>query len=410
METEIILRRVHELELEVQKLKAQVAKSPRRQVQVVVKKSVGFVLTYWTLLSFVVAIGVAIYIKYAFNVDYFENYRSLAANRATAEFHNKLGNDLLRRQEWNAAEEAFTRALAANAHNSEAGFGLLKSRIFKPAAGEKFTSPRTQDTMLAFLREHRPEDVDLDLIQAARYWEQDQKEDARKSLEAALARQPDFAPAQAMLGHIEMVAGNLPAAREWCEKAVANDPGDPTVQGNLGFILMMTNDLEKALERLERSSRIVPHLLTHLVISDVLRLQGKFSEALTYSRHATKSVQRPDLGESRYAGGEWFYNHLPLHKDDREAWQLGIFASQTDRKKSLAHFAHALDLALTGDVTAAEKMWSRAMEFEPDESLRPYWANKIKATLVRANPPADAPGTAWLLQKLTGLEPAAEGP
>ena len=99
MEIENILRRVHELELEIQKLKTQLAKNPRRQVQVVVKKSVGFVLTYWTLLSFLVAILVALYIKYSFNVDYFENYRSMAESRKISEFHNKLGRDLLMRQE-----------------------------------------------------------------------------------------------------------------------------------------------------------------------------------------------------------------------------------------------------------------------------------------------------------------------
>ncbi len=99
MESEIILRCVHELEPDIQKLKTRLAKRPQRQVHVVVKKSAGFVLTYWILLSFVVAIVVALSIKFSFSGDYFESYRSMAESRKISEFHNKLGRDLLMRQE-----------------------------------------------------------------------------------------------------------------------------------------------------------------------------------------------------------------------------------------------------------------------------------------------------------------------
>ena len=196
MEIENILRRVHELELEIQKLKTSLSKNQSRPVQVVVKKSVGFVLTYWTLLSFLVAIGVALYIKFSFDVDYFESYRTMAASRKISAFHNKLGNEMLQRLEWGAAEDAFTRALAANPNNPDASYGLLKSRYGKPPSGEKLTSPRTQDTMLAFLRSERPDDPDLDLFQAWRFWNQGLGAEARKSAEAALAKKPNLSAAQ----------------------------------------------------------------------------------------------------------------------------------------------------------------------------------------------------------------------
>jgi len=404
MDHETLLRRLHELELEVQKLKAALAKSPRRQVQVVVKKSVGFVLTYWTLLSFLVAILIAIYIKYAFNVDYFENYRTLAGSRATSEFHTKLGNDLLQRQEWAAAEEAFTRALAANANNGDAGYGLLKSRIFKPPPGEKFVSPHTQDTMIAFLREQRPGDPDLDLLQAVRHWEQDQKAETKKSLEAALAKKPDFSAALAILGHMALVEGDIPAAKSWTEKAVAADPQNANALSNLGFMAMISGDFDEAIAKLERANFAEPNLLTPLVLSDALRLKGDFAGALGYSRSAARAVENADLRNSRFAGGEWFYNYLPLQNGDAETCKNGIYATSLERKEGLCQFAYALDLALTGDSAAAEKPFARALELMPAPSERAFFHNKIKAAIAWSpQPPPDA-SLAWLAEKLAQLE------
>jgi Tfp pilus assembly protein PilF len=404
MDNESLLRRVHELEIEVQKLKASVAKTPQRQVQVVVKKSVGFVLTYWTLLSFVVAILIALYIKYAFNVDYFENYRTLAGSRQTSEFHTKLGNDLLRRQEWAAAEEAFTRALAAHANNGDAGYGLLKSRIFKPPPGEKFSSPRTQDTMLAFLREQRPDDPDLDLLQAFRHWEQNQKEETRKSLEAALAKKPDFSAAQTIMGHIALAEGDITTAKSWTEKAVASDPKNANALSNLGYLCLLTGDPDEAIEKLTRANFAEPNLVTPLCLADANRLKGDYAEALRYSRSVVRALENQDLRNSRFVGGEWFYNYLPLKKGDTETSKAGIYAASLDRKEALCEFAYALDLALNGDTDAAEKHFARALELMPGASERAFFANKIKASVGWApqSPPDET--LLWLGEKLAKLE------
>ncbi len=408
MEIENILRRVHELELEIQKLKTQLAKNPRRQVQVVVKKSVGFVLTYWTLLSFLVAILVALYIKYSFNVDYFENYRSMAESRKISEFHGKLGHDLLLRQEWAAAEDAFTKALAANANNAAASYGLVKSRIFKPPPGEKFASPETQDTMLAFLRHERPDDPDLDLLQAWRYWEQSQAAEARKFAEAAVAKKPDFATAQLLISHMSMAEGDLDAAVSWSEKALVSQPDNANAMSNLGFYFMLKGDFAGAIAKLERAQLVSPGLLTPLVLSDVHRLSGDYDSALNYSRNAAKMVTNENLRDTRLMGGEWLYNHLPESKDDRESWKNGIYATALDRKEALAQFAFALDSALTGDTAAADKAWARAVELAPSADCRAYFANKIKATVAFAPPPEENAGRRWLIEKLVSLEPPAK--
>jgi tetratricopeptide (TPR) repeat protein len=404
MESDVILRRLHELELEVQKLKAQLSARGGRRVQVVMKKSVGFVLTYWTLLSFLVAIGVAIYIKKAFNVDYFENYRSIAASRQIADFHNRVGQDLLQREEWAAAEEAFTRALAANANDPDAAYGLLKSRIFKPAAGEKFTSPRTQDTMIAFLREQRPDDPVLDMLQALRHWQQRQIEAARQAALSALRKKPNFSWAQTVLGHIEMVEGNSEAAQSWNEKAVASDPGNATALGNLGFMYLLTGDFDKAIEKLDQAVVLEESLLVPLALSDAWRLKGEYATALNYSRIAARMAADEEVRTSRMGGGEWYYNHLPESKSDRETSKTGIRASSMNRKEALCEFAFALDLALTGDTGAAEKSWKRWRELEPGRALNDYCLNKITAAFAWSPVPPSDTAKEWLTAKATELK------
>ena len=404
MEIENILRRVHELEIEIQKLKTQLAKNPRRQVQVVVKKSVGFVLTYWTLLSFLVAILIALYIKYSFDVDYFESYRSVAASRKISEFHDKLGQSLLLRQEWSAAEDSFTKALAANPNNAAASYGLVKSLIFKPPPGEKFTSPETQDTMLAFLRSERPDDPDLDLLQAWRYWAQSQAAEAKKFAEAAIAKKPGFPAALLLLSHMSMAEGNLDAGIAWCEKALASQPDDANSLSNYGFMLLLKGDFKGAIVKLDRAYMASPGLLTPLVISDVHRLTGNYATALIYSHNAMQMVVNPNLRDTRFMGGEWLYNHLPESKDDHESWKSAIYATGLDRKEAIAQFAFALDSALTGDTAAADKAWARALELAPEPDVQPYFANKIKATLAFAQPPEDNTGRPWLVEKLASLK------
>lgn len=148
METDNLLKRVHDLELEIHDLKNHLKPNDQRQTALLVKKSIGFVLTYWTLLSFLVAIVVAFYIKHAFGVDYFESYRAMATSRNISEFHRRMGDRMLLSQEWAAAEDAFGKALQSNSNNTAASYGLLKARVFKPQAGEKYSFPETQDAML----------------------------------------------------------------------------------------------------------------------------------------------------------------------------------------------------------------------------------------------------------------------
>ena len=402
MEMEKLLKRVHELEVEIQKLKSQLAPGNRQTVQVV-KKSIGFVLTYWTLLSFLVAILVALYIKYSFDVDYFENYRTLAGSRKISNFHTKLGDRLLLRQEWAAAEDAYTKALGANPNNAEASYGLVKSRIWKAPPGEKFPSPETQDTMLQFLRAEKPEDPDLDLLQAWRYWEQSDPAGARSSAEAALKKNPKFATAQLLLGHISMSEGDLDTAADWCRKALESQPDFANALSNLGFIVMLQHDFPGAAGLLEQANRLSPSALTGVVLSDVYRLSGNYAGALAYSRTAATMLNDEKFADTRMVGGEWLYNYLPESKEDKQSWKSGIYASGLPRKQAIALLANALDNAFNDDFPEADRNWAKALKQEPAPELRLYMANKIRATINLGPKITNENLAAWLTARLTEL-------
>lgn len=397
-----LLKRVHELELEIQKLKAQLRPNSRQTAQVV-KKSVGFVLTYWTLLSFVVALGIAAYIKYAFDVDYFENYRSLAASRKISEFHTKMGDHMLRHQEWAAAEDAFKKALEANSNNTGASYGLVKAGIFKPLPGEKFTWPETQAAMLRFLREERPDDPDLDLFEAFRSWNQSNREAAVNWAMKALEKQPDYGFAQMLMGHIMMSDGDIQKSEEWCRKAVASLPDNASACGNLAFILLLQRRYEESAQLAEKAYLLGGEALTSLVLSDALRFMGRAEEGVRYSRSATASLLDAKINDSRIAGGEWVYNFMPLTETDAETWKSSLSARALPRKQAIAHLAWAMDLALTGDFSAADKAWEKAVTVAPLDETAEYIQNKLAATLALAKLPDSPDAVDWLKVRLVQI-------
>src|SRR6185437_4681623 len=60
---------------------------------------------------------------------------------------------------------------------------------------------------------------------------------AREVAGRALAIDPDYAPAQAMLGYLAMVQSDLPAAARYLERALALDPTDLGVLNNSAALL-----------------------------------------------------------------------------------------------------------------------------------------------------------------------------
>src|SRR5690242_12774004 len=63
-----------------------------------------FLLRNWVLLSFLAALLTAIYVKFEFGVDYFRDYRSIKTKHELSRFYLRMGDVLMGRGEWEAAE------------------------------------------------------------------------------------------------------------------------------------------------------------------------------------------------------------------------------------------------------------------------------------------------------------------
>jgi len=141
MERDKLLKRLHDLEREVVGMRGELV--PRRSWKGVLGKAGMFLVSYWVLMSFFAAIATATYVKFAFNIDYFETYRNAAAVKRLSEFHREMGDELFLRNDWKQALASYKAATAANPANTAAALGEVKCGVFLPEEGRQFSDPAT---------------------------------------------------------------------------------------------------------------------------------------------------------------------------------------------------------------------------------------------------------------------------
>src|SRR5713226_6048420 len=125
MDKHAMLKRIHELERELASLKSHLEPGPagNRMVETF-RGFFRFLLSYWALVSFTIAVLTALYVKYAYEIDYFEQYREQSTKKKLSELHRQLGDRMLGRSEWEAADNAYKEALKINPNNAAAANGL----------------------------------------------------------------------------------------------------------------------------------------------------------------------------------------------------------------------------------------------------------------------------------------------
>src|SRR5205823_7672860 len=82
-----------------------------------------FLLSNWTLITFMTGILIALYVKYQYGIDYFENQRNAAMTKEMSEYYRELGDKLLGQQEWEDAERAYRQSTQIYSNNVQAQFG-----------------------------------------------------------------------------------------------------------------------------------------------------------------------------------------------------------------------------------------------------------------------------------------------
>jgi|GEM_PF-1412443 len=401
-------RRIIALEKELALLKTDLGLvRPTHPLVGALKTATDFAIANWVLLSFVAAIGTALYVKFHFGIDYFESYRDLATKKMLSEFYRRLGDRLMVNSEWEAAEEAYRGALEINPTNIQATYGVAKVRIFQPLKGQKYYSPEVADAKLDYLIEHTPEDAQLYFLKSINRLDQGDRDTARELLQKCLSVDPRFVGAHLQMGYLLMGTGEITQAIASFKRTLELDPSYSLANNNLGFCCLITLQLDEAIRCLRLAYKVCPNLLTALNLGNAYRFAGDFASALSWHRSMIAVIGQPDIEKERYVGGAWLYNFMPLRKGDTDTIRRNVEVFTFAQKKCIAFFALAFDLALTGDFANANKKFDQARALDTAGEYGSFLINKIESMLNLLALAPDA--AAWFEGKKRALLSPTEG-
>lgn len=372
-----IVNRVAALEEELGNIKALIEdEQPIGRSLQSIRRLAKFLLSYWLLLSLAAAVGTAVYAKYAFDIDYFEEYRDRFATKKLSEMYRQLGDRMLARAEWDAAVSAYREALKINSHNTEAAGGLVKALVFVPDTMDKY-APEVIDVKLQFLEELFPHDFVVPYLRGFRSMQMQDYDAARQALEQSIARNPDFAGGHVQLGYLKIIVSDLRGAIESFGKALKLDPQSSIALLDVGYMEFLAGHFEDSLEHLRRSLKLSPRFATAIIMGDVYRHMGEAKRALQMHNGALQVFETLPPGYERYHGGEYVLNFLPLAANDAKTIKLNIFIRTRDEKLAIGHFSLALDYAAVGSTSEANSEFEKALSLDHQSAYREFYANRI---------------------------------
>ena len=389
MEKKQLLKRLHHLEEEIQLIKADLEPTIKRNKFILVLQKVAkFAISHWVLISFLVAIAIAVYAKFQFGVDYFENYRNISTTKELAEFYRKLGDRMIACGEWKAAEDAYRSALEINRNNIRATYGILKAKVFQPLEGQKFYVPEVVDAKLEHLLSvpavHN--EAGIYFLKGVRCSHQGNVKEAISEYQKAIEKNPEFVVSYLNLGDIHM--GSYDAKEDkWhvdideaisnFKKALQSDPNYPLANNKLGFCYIITGDFAEAINHLKKSYHMSPSLLAAINLGDACCFSGDCKSALRWHTHALEVMKKPEIEKERYVAGHWTFNYMPQEPDDSKTIRRFVKVASLEEKRVFVHYALSFDYALAEKFGHASEHFEEALHLDKSGRYRDYFKNKI---------------------------------
>lgn len=417
LENAHLLRRVHELEEEVLSLKCILLSPENPSIPARFRQGVSFCQNNWTFLSFLGGLLILLYINLAYGVDYFESYRNTGDTNRLSQFYTEMGDELLERQEWQAAKEAYQTAVEIKPSNIRARYGVAQMETFDPVGEEKFSAPEVVDVRLDYFvqlaqsdnqaRKYLKRDYRIPYLRGVQYFEQFRLDAAKAEFEKATGLNKNFVGGYTALGSIFHIEGDLEQATIYYQQALGlplAQPADTTClaeeqtrlqkQGldlnqfnitlwcnleqtpsgdfsaalnGMGFVKLVQGDFVDAITYLERANRLASNVDTLLGLGDAYRYNGDFMRALYYHESALALLNISDSESERFAAGSYFYNLLPLDPNDQETARQIVWFYKPDQKEMFTEFAMSFDYALQGKVIQANRNWQSAINTLMDQ-------------------------------------------
>jgi len=389
MDKSELLNRIHALEKELVLLKTELA-PPKTGTGVAAffKRLPRLLISNWVLISFITAIVTAVYVKYRFDIDYFESYKNIKIAKDISSFYTEMGEKLMIISEWEAAKEAYTRALENNKNNMQASFGLMKATAFDPAENGKNVQPEVVDARVDLLVSKFPEDYMVHFLNGVRYMNKNDLEKAVSSFNKSIALKPDFISTYIELGYLNMgsydaktktIRVNHTKSIEYSKKAVTIDSNNAIANNNLGYSLLLRGQIKQGIMYLEKANNQSPSLLTMINIGEAYRLCGTVQTALWYHTKALERLEATKDENDRFISGVWCYNFLPIRADDTVTVKNYVKIAGKYQKLAFANYALSLDYALQDNFNAATKHLAAALQCDRDQYCEKYFRNTISS-------------------------------
>lgn len=395
MDESSLLNRVSALEHEVETLKKSVEGTSDGGGRM--KAFVRFLIANWVLLSFLSAIFTAVYVKYRYQVDYFESYRNISDTKKLADFYERMGDKLMASSEWPAAEEAYRAALHLNPNNTAATFGIAKAEVFQPLAGQKYYFPEVADAKLDYLLARFPDDYQMFFLKAIRYSAMGNTHDAESWLNKCIQRNPAFTGCYLQLGFLKYAQGNLPEAQANFTKVLQLDPNSATARNDLGACETLQSDFVNAARQFEQSYNISPSAITAIDLGEIYWFVQAPKSSREIHQIAANYMEHSTDPQDRFMGPEWVTGFLPLRVGDQDTIKKPtVSVYSLEQKKALVHFELSIDQALLGNLPLAKQEFEKAMKLDHTSEQDSLIQNRFLA--VENMVPASAESKAWLAE------------
>ncbi len=377
MESKQLLKRLHDIEREMSTLKADLA--PNRSFKKVLSKAGMFLVSYWALMSFFAALATATYVKFAFNIDYFESYRNASAVKRLSDFHRQMGDEMFLRLNWKQAQASYKAATAANPANTIAALGEVKAGVLLPEDGQKFTDPSISALKLGKLRELYPDDPQVAFLDAMHTFNTGTPEDTLAKCDALLARHKTFPGGYLLKSYVQQSKADFKGSIASLEMLLKIDPNDGQAHSNLGYSYLLTGRTKDALKHLETGLTLYPAMVNAISLAEACRMTGEIEKARALVTSAERTLDTPGIEQEYLVSGQWLWNHLPERDGDTESFKSTITCGSLDQKRAVLRITQGMLAATDGDEKAALDHFREVLKLEPH--YRAFLINKLRATV-----------------------------
>jgi tetratricopeptide (TPR) repeat protein len=344
----------------------------------ILKKFGMFCLSYWALTSFLAAIATATYVKFAYDIDYFESYRNASSVKKLSQFHEQMGDAMFQQLNWKEATANYQKAIEVNPSNVSAALGEVKSNVLLPAEGLHFYDPDVVDARLKILTSLYPDDPQVQTLLALRAYDTGSHELALTRLDDCLKGHPHFGTAMVIKGFIQHDMNRFDESIVTMNQALKVEPQNAYAHSNLAWSLLLLQQQELALKHSEIARGINPSMLIVMVNSEIRRLSGDPGSAEAYLNNLLTMTTRPGIDKEPIWGGLWVWNHLPLAEGDRETIKQRTYCRRLEEKKSVLEILLGVVAGQMGEAEKARAFFTSAMQANP--SQLDFLLNKLKAT------------------------------